>query len=376
MNTGNRWDIFCTVVDNYGDIGVCWRLARQLATERGHSVRLWLDSLPSLCRLVPEARSDTPSQWLDQVEVRHWPGEFPDTSAADVVVEAFACELPPNYLKAMTQHATPPVWINLEYLSAEPWIEEVHRLGSPHPSLPLTKHFFFPGFTKQSGGLIREVGIGPGCPEADVGPLRERLGLTEAPDAELTVSLFAYENAAITGLLDIWSRSDRPICCLVPEGRQRANVLASLGMPGNHEGLCRHGNLTIHLIPFLPQRDYDTLLRMADLNFVRGEDSFVRAQWAMHPFVWQIYPQAGDAHWTKLEAFLDRYLANLPVAAAEACKSFWQAWNEQGDAAAAWYDFATALPILAGHAVPWAEKLAEAGDLATNLEKFAGSILA
>ncbi|WP_187492385.1 elongation factor P maturation arginine rhamnosyltransferase EarP, partial [Pantoea agglomerans] len=22
------WDIFCTVVDNYGDIGVTWRLAR------------------------------------------------------------------------------------------------------------------------------------------------------------------------------------------------------------------------------------------------------------------------------------------------------------------------------------------------------------
>ena len=45
------WDIFCTVVDNYGDIGVCWRLARQLAAEHGFAVRLWVDDLASFARL-------------------------------------------------------------------------------------------------------------------------------------------------------------------------------------------------------------------------------------------------------------------------------------------------------------------------------------
>ena len=31
------WDIFCQVIDNHGDVGVCWRLARELAA-RGHTV--------------------------------------------------------------------------------------------------------------------------------------------------------------------------------------------------------------------------------------------------------------------------------------------------------------------------------------------------
>ena len=39
------WDVFCRVVDNYGDAAVCWRLARQLADEHGARVRLWIDLL-------------------------------------------------------------------------------------------------------------------------------------------------------------------------------------------------------------------------------------------------------------------------------------------------------------------------------------------
>ncbi|MDB5942884.1 MAG: hypothetical protein JWQ13_2450, partial [Ramlibacter sp.] len=41
-----------------------------------------------------------------------------------------------------------------------------------------------------------------------------------------------------------------------------------------------------------------------DFNFVRGEDSQVRALWAGRPFAWQIYPQHDDAHHAKLHAFL------------------------------------------------------------------------
>ncbi|MBY0444112.1 MAG: elongation factor P maturation arginine rhamnosyltransferase EarP, partial [Burkholderiales bacterium] len=43
MNNTVRWDIFCRVIDNYGDIGVCWRLARQLSFEHGFAVRLMVD---------------------------------------------------------------------------------------------------------------------------------------------------------------------------------------------------------------------------------------------------------------------------------------------------------------------------------------------
>ena len=46
------WDIFCTVIDNYGDIGICWRLARQLRVDDGQRVRLWVDDLTSFVETV------------------------------------------------------------------------------------------------------------------------------------------------------------------------------------------------------------------------------------------------------------------------------------------------------------------------------------
>ena len=151
------WDIFCCVVDNFGDIGVTWRLARQLKREgniAAHGdevqVRLWVDDLASFARIAPGLQPALAQQQLDGVSICHWPAQdFPATDAADVVIEAFGCPLPDSYLAAMVGRARKPVWINLEYLSAEDWVAGCHGLASPHPQLPLTKHFFFPGFFNQ-----------------------------------------------------------------------------------------------------------------------------------------------------------------------------------------------------------------------------------
>ncbi len=130
-----RWDIFCTIVDNYGDIGTCWRLARQLADEHDADVRLWVDQLQGLAQLCPAVSPDADRQHVDRIEIRRWRSDFPAVEAADVVIEAFACELPESYVAAMVRKAAAgqsaaPVWINLEYLSAEAWVEGCHRLSS------------------------------------------------------------------------------------------------------------------------------------------------------------------------------------------------------------------------------------------------------
>ena len=151
-----RCDVFCNVIDNYGDIGVCWRLARQLANEHGLAVRLWVDDLSSFAKLCPEADASLESQHCRGVDVCLWRKEFPEVQPAELVIEAFACNLPDSYIEAMAAQLRQPVWINLEYLSAEDWVESHHKLQSPHPRLPLTKYFFFPGFTKLTGGLLLE----------------------------------------------------------------------------------------------------------------------------------------------------------------------------------------------------------------------------
>ncbi|MGL6071268.1 elongation factor P maturation arginine rhamnosyltransferase EarP, partial [Craterilacuibacter sp.] len=154
-----HWDLFCNVIDNYGDIGIAWRVAHQIAHEYGQTVRLWVDDMASFARIEPMLSATRPMQMLEEVEIRHWPREFPaDVAVADIVIEAFGCALPETYLTAMAAREQKPVWVNLEYLSAEDWIEGCHALPSPHPRLPLTKWFFFPGFSEKSGGLICEAG--------------------------------------------------------------------------------------------------------------------------------------------------------------------------------------------------------------------------
>ena len=148
-----RWDIFCRVIDNYGDAGVCWRLAVDLV-ERGETVQLFIDEPLVLAQL-----QGTDSSFPD-IKVSPWPEStrlFSADEVADVVVEAFACDPPVSYLEAMQHRSIKPAWINLEYLSAESWVEAHHTLPSPHPRYPLTKHFYLPGVTPATGGLIREA---------------------------------------------------------------------------------------------------------------------------------------------------------------------------------------------------------------------------
>lgn len=346
-------DLFCKVVDNYGDAGVCWRLMRQLAQEQGWQVRLWIDDLVPLARLEPEVNAAGECQQVAGVEVRRWRPALIDAPPADVVIEAFACELPAGYVAAMAQRR--PVWINLEYLSAEDWVAGCHGMASPHPSLPLVKHFFFPGFVAGSGGLLRG---------------RNDTFGRGGDSGAFTVSLFCYDNPALPGLLDAWSAGARPLHCRVADGLPRRAVAAWLGRGFAVDSQLRRGALTLEALPFLPQPRYDRLLGAGDVNFVRGEDSFVRAQWAHRPFVWQAYPQPGNAHLDKLEAFLALYTAPLDAATAQAVGDFWRAWNGAGDAATAWAPFAAALPALAQHAGPWAEAIAAPGDLAENLVRF------
>lgn len=374
-------DVFCRVVDNYGDIGVCWRLARQLVEEHGIAVRLWVDDLASFRRICFAVDPGRPVQQVQGVEVRHWTDALarhaPDT-IADVVIEAFACELPSAYVEAMARRAIPPAWINLEYLSAEDWVGSCHRMPSRHPRLPLTKHFFFPGFSPATGGLLaaralhdeREAFQRDGAArDRFLVPLRVR----PHPTARL-LSLFCYPSAPVHALLASMAAGEERIHCLVPEGVAADAVSAFLGTPATAGAQAVRGALTVQVLPFLEQGDYDRLLWSCEVNFVRGEDSFVRAQWAARPVVWQIYAQDEDAHLAKLDAFLRRYLGGLDSDSAAALAGLCRAWN--GDAAmeGAWAAFAAAQPALAAHARDWARTLRANGDLASNLVQFVREI--
>lgn len=384
-----RWDIFCRVIDNYGDIGVCWRLARQLVAEHGIAVRLWVDDVASLQRICPAVDANLEVQNCRGVEVRRWTESFPDLVPAAVVIEAFGCELPENYVAAMVSPRTQfadhaqsrlslareqevkRAWLNLEYLSAEQWVEGCHGLPSPHPYLPLTKYFFFPGFTAATGGLLREHGLLAQRDALQHSPaeLWDHLGLPPPISHETTVSLFCYDSAPIENLLNAWAASTMPVRCLLPEGKALEQIASWAGRTCLVAGdSVQRGNLVLNVIPFMPQENYDLLLWACDCNFVRGEDSFVRAQWAARPLIWQIYPQQDNVHQVKLNAFLDRYCQGLAEEAAAAWRTFHQNWNSGGHLD--WNNFWQHRAVLQRHAVAWAKQLAQIIDLASNLVSF------
>lgn len=365
-----RWDIFCRVIDNFGDIGVCWRLARQLGFEHGAGVRLVVDDLDSFARLCPEIDVAAHSQTIGGVEIVRWDDAL-QLDPGEVVVEAFGCALPSPYIASMAMLRVPPVWINLEYLSAESWVQGCHGMASPHPQYPLVKYFFFPGVAAGTGGVLRERDLLERRRAFDAGRFWDSLGRKcPAPDV-VKVSLFAYANQGLEELLTVMATGDQEICCVVPEGRllePLARILKTADLQPGDEIL--NGRLALRVIPFLPQPRYDELLWACDVNFVRGEDSFVRAQWAGRAFVWQIYPQPDDAHHQKLEAFRQRYSAGMPPAAAAGLAAMWDAWNGWGLVSAAWPEFLSQRQTIDLHAGQWVHSLENLGDLTTNLVRF------
>lgn len=287
------WDVYCRVIDNLGDAGVCWRLAADLAA-RGQRVRLVIDDATPLAFMAPGGAGG--------VEVMAWPGP---AAPGDVVIEAFGCDPPPATVAAMVQRRPAPVWLNLEYLSAEPYVERSHGLPSPQRN-GLTKWFLYPGFTPRTGGLLRE----PGLPERRAAFDREawlRAQDIERRPGERVVLLFCYDNPALPALLQ--DLAAQPTLLLLTPGKAQQQVQAA------------PAGMRLHRLPWLSQGDFDHLLWSADLNFVRGEDSLVRALWAGAPFVWQAYPQQDGAHAAKVEALLAAWAAPDAVAA------LWRAWN-------------------------------------------------
>ena len=320
-----QWDIFCRVIDNFGDVGVCWRLACNLA-QHGQAVRLWMDDASALQWMAPQGCAG--------VQVRAWGSALaPNDAPVDVLIEAFGCEIASDFIAACARQSSArgqkPVWINLEYLSAESYVERCHALPSPvqqGPAAGWTKWFFYPGFTPATGGLLRESDLLQRQARFDRSAWRSAHrstartpapapipapapAPTAAPTPARWISLFCYEPPALPALLAQCAQADRPTQLLVTPGRATAATQAARQHIEHQNSLQplqdEREQLSISYLSAVTQSGFDEMLWASDLNLVRGEDSLVRALWAGQPLVWQIYPQDDHAHHDKLYAFLD-----------------------------------------------------------------------
>ena len=385
-----RWAIFCRVIDNFGDAGVCWRLAQQLAGQHRFAVDLFIDQVEIIERFGRYAQYGAydnttllrvlpwPSD-CDSASLLNVPALIPDLSADssadssavspvhrpsnyEVIVAAFAVVLPASWLALMVDR---PVgsWFNLEYLSAEPWVAQCHLLNSIKPITGACETFFFPGFETGTGGLLREPWI-----------KAERTAPALVPNnkiqSTLTISIFCYENVLLQQLLDQL------------EGCTVTVKLAASGWVFT-PSIRADSTLTVEQLPFLSQAQYDQLLAQCDLNFVRGEDSLVRAIWSEKPFIWQIYQQDENAHLVKLEAFLATWCKSASTELKALVSSAHHWWNQtdqlgQGSTNEPTQsligDIIAQLPVWSRHAKKRCGALSQAPDLCSALIDASGII--
>jgi uncharacterized repeat protein (TIGR03837 family) len=391
-SNNNRWDIFCKIVDNYGDIGVCWRLSQQLAVEHDLHIRLFIDDMAAAKKIITTLnlaqQNPTTSQTINGVELCPWPilKNSDEANPADVVLETFSCELPDFYIQKMAQQGS--IWINLEYLSAESWVSGFHAKPSPQPTLAITKYYFFPGFKEDTGGLIREANL-----------IKKRNLFTKSKvkkaefwqnigvkttlsfiESSIKISLFCYPEADVKGLIESLTTSNHPVSLFIPHNSLMTATIEKLGNVNLENSLKNSkeielGSLTIHLLPFLSQADYDHLLWVCDLNFVRGEDSWIRAVWAKKPFIWQPYIQTDETHILKLKAFLDLYLNSATSEIKSLIYESQLAWSNANTGATIHISaIINQLPAMRNYAEKATNILALQPDLATKLLIFSENL--
>jgi uncharacterized repeat protein (TIGR03837 family) len=309
-------DIFCRVVDNFGDAGVVYRFANECKRARPHCrVRVFIDDVTTLHCMVPGIDPSKTAQELDSVAYYSWNAMtegLVGEGTAEVLVEAFACYLPEPVLEAACRR--PTVIINLEHLSAEPWVEGYHLKESLTGREMLKKYFYMPGFTKETGGVI--IGA-TGNPPSDAGD-RERnaffgelLGSRGVSAGDVRGALFGtvftYLRGFDTLLTDLRATGGDIVVLVLGEKSAEGMASALTRSATTRIGSSAYatGAVRVIIMPFLPQQQYDRLLGMADFNFVRGEDSLVRAVLSAKPFVWNAYVQENAYQRIKVKAFLD-----------------------------------------------------------------------
>lgn len=367
-------DLFCSVIDNYGDIGVCYRLARELS--RNHKfVSLYVDDLQALRTIEPSfPLNATKYQLSPSIIIKYWSKVCEDYTPADVIIECFACNLDESYIKKMTSRT---LWINLEYLSAESWIEGCHKLPS-FQNNGVNKYFFFPGFTNKTGGLNFEENFPLITYDYARHKVQELLQLPVSSIDRFTVQIFTYETPQLFPLLSAILIHHPDTLFLLPEGRSTKYLLETRASD-TKKLQAMYPNALWHVFPMQQQEAYSYIIKACDLNVVRGEDSITQAVINGRPFLWHIYQQKDNIHLDKLRAFTELLTQNTtPKLRSIIEQAFLALDNSSSNTCSAsviFNEFMIEYCQIFGLCKTWSESLIQNNSLGRNLSEFINNCL-
>ena len=296
-------DLFCNVVDNYGDIGVCFRLARELTNKHETIVNLYVNDLETFHKICKEIDPTLKNQVLYKNLIVHkWIDNDPTYTPSDVVIEAFGCNIHEEYINKLTPKN---IWINLEYLSAESWTADFHKQRSLQKN-NLRKYFFLPGFTDKTGGLNYEENFINITAQEAREFILEKFKINDDFKTAFISLVFCYENEKLVPLLQSIRNQHKKVIFLLPDSIS-TTFLEENGLLYKISNF--HKSIWIKF-KMIDQEEFNYILKGVDFNIVRGEDTITQAIMTGKPFIWQIYKQDENAHVDKLKAFLSIYTQN------------------------------------------------------------------
>ena len=318
--------ILCKVVDNYGDVGFAYRLARTLSSlDDSARIRFVIDDLASFALLAPGIDAHKPVQKYGAWTVYDWNAAGACTAAfseamPEIVLQCFQC-LYPEWLEALLfdkKNTAVVHVVNIDYLTAESYAEEFHCLKSLTRSSRVQKINFMPGFTEKTGGLILDRN--PACAPVKTNP------------CEYSILIFGYARDYVPVI--------RALCAFEAEKRtsdERSKLCAySAAGQGQDAFMKAYADSNAHFaaerLPFLAQSEWDERLCAMDALFIRGEDSLSRACLSGIPFVWQAYPQEDDYQRVKVEALLNRMQDFFPSGDFTIVENAWKLYNASDSA--------------------------------------------
>lgn len=310
-------DIFCHVVDNFGDIGFVYRFAREFKQAfPAVQIRVFVDDLQTFKEICSAIDPNRFSQYHANIEyidsTKLSIAYINHMAIADVLIESFACFIPEPILKKADSRGR--ILINLEHLSAEAWVEEYHTLTSLIPYQHLKKYFYMPGFTRKTGGVLTDQriervrrSIAPHRTACIRGVLKKYAVTID--EHTLTGTIFSYLHGFDT-LLSELAALEKQTVLLVFGTKSSESMIAAIEHLGGHvitPEQYQYQQIAIIVLPLMPQARYDTLLCCVDFNIVRGEDSLVRALMAGRPFIWHAYLQEERYQLVKVAALLKQF---------------------------------------------------------------------
>ena len=284
-------DIFCQVIDNYGDVGVAYRLAREFKRVYPNKKLRFVINQTEELNLIRKS---------EDIEIILYKDISKIENSADLIIESFGCEIPKKYMDKALKNSK--LIINLEYFSAEKWVDDFH-LQESFLGGNLKKYFFIPGLSEKSGGILldNEFLERKKKVEANKEYYLEKFGIKEKYD--LIGSVFSYEKN-FDSLIEELKKLGKKIILLILSEKTQKNFIKYFDNNNYYD------KIKFVKLPFFTYNKYEELLALCDFNLVRGEDSFVRALLLGKPFLWHIYPQDENTHIEKLESFLEKYCSN------------------------------------------------------------------